>query len=220
MAAMSARFDDRLDFDGDAAWQGSDADRRAGVPAAFAENIGQEIRGAVHHEMRIGEIRDGVDEADHLYEAHDALEIAERRLQLREDVDGAEPRGCAPLVDWNIPARLCRRTLRPRHRSGSGPTRNAALRSRPPGCSSRAGAPGTGRTTPMDFSRASISFAIVRAPMLTGSRGLLTECAVGGQPPAMRACNSAPKAQLGCIAAASSLKASWLIVPGLCVRPW
>src|SRR6516225_8359482 len=66
-----------------------DLDRRSRMPAFVAERRDHEVGGAVHHLGTVEKGRIGIDEAaqaDHLL---DLVEIAERRLDLRQHVDHA-----------------------------------------------------------------------------------------------------------------------------------
>ena len=89
---------DRLDLDGDIDRQRSRADRRARMPALVAEDLDQQVGGAIDHLGMVGEVGHAIDEADKLDDALELVEIAAAGiLELRHDIDGAQPRRLARL---------------------------------------------------------------------------------------------------------------------------
>jgi hypothetical protein len=85
------QFDNHFDLDGDMAGELVDADSRAGVAAAVAEDLDQEFGGVVHGEWLVAEARGAGDEAEDLDDASRAVEAAG---------------GGAPLVDRQLRADL------------------------------------------------------------------------------------------------------------------
>jgi hypothetical protein len=76
--------------------------------ASLAENIGDEIGGAVDDEMLFGKVGHGSDEAIELQDPADTAEVSERRFGLREDVDGAKFSGALSGCDIDIAANKAR----------------------------------------------------------------------------------------------------------------
>src|SRR5690606_31520704 len=82
---------DGVDLDGGVEGKCRHADGGAGVFSGFAENVGDEVGGAVDHQVLLGEVGRGGDEAVELEDTADAAEVAAKsRLRLCEDVDGAK----------------------------------------------------------------------------------------------------------------------------------
>jgi len=75
-----------------------------GVPALLAEDLDDEVGGAVHHLRLVAETGRRIDEAGELHHPLDAVEITERCLGLGEDVDGAKPGGCPTILDPELGA--------------------------------------------------------------------------------------------------------------------
>ena len=75
------------------------ADRRAGVDAALAEDLVEQFREAVHHLWRLLEAGNAVDHPQHLDHARDPAQIAEYRLGLRQLLDRAQARRLVALLD-------------------------------------------------------------------------------------------------------------------------
>src|ERR1700674_2350406 len=65
--AASGDFEDRLDLDRCAEWQLSHPDRAAGVLAALAEYLAEQVGRAVDHRRLFGEVGRAVDEAGELH---------------------------------------------------------------------------------------------------------------------------------------------------------
>jgi len=76
------------------------------VFALVAKDSDHQIGRAVHYLGAIGEGRRGIDEAAEPHHAHDFVEIAERGLDLREEIDGTGARRLLPVVDGNAAAEL------------------------------------------------------------------------------------------------------------------
>ena len=81
-------------------------DGGTGVPALVAEHRDHEVGGAVHHLGPVEEVRLGIDEAAEPDHADDLVEVAERRLELRQQVDRAGARGGLALLDGDAAAEL------------------------------------------------------------------------------------------------------------------
>ena len=82
----------RLDLDRRVERQRGDADRGAGVLSGFAQNSGDQVGCAVHHLVLLDKVGSRGDEPAQPDAARDAAEIAQRRLRLGQDVDGAKAR--------------------------------------------------------------------------------------------------------------------------------
>ena len=95
-----------VDLDRGVVRQHGDADGRARVTPLLAENIDDEIGGAVHHLRPIDEARRRIDETVEPHHAYDAIEIAERGLDLGEEIDGAGARGGLAVLDRHRCAEL------------------------------------------------------------------------------------------------------------------
>ena len=78
-----------LDLDRAVQWQFSDADRRSCVAALIAQDLDDKIRRAIHDACEIGKTRRRVDESAEPDAARNLVEIAQGRLGLRENIDGA-----------------------------------------------------------------------------------------------------------------------------------
>ena len=90
----SGDLENRVHLDRHVARQRSAAHRGARVPPGIAEHLDHQIGGAVDHLRLLAVARHRIDEAAEPHAAHDLVEIAaDRGLELRENVDGAEPRG-------------------------------------------------------------------------------------------------------------------------------
>ena len=88
-----------------------------------------EIGGAVHHLGAVKEGRRGIDEAAEPHDAHDLVEIAERGLDLGQQVDRAGARGLLAVLDRDVVAELALGDeLAVGAEADSGRTRKAACR--------------------------------------------------------------------------------------------
>src|ERR1700682_1499388 len=86
-ASALSHFGDQLDLDARAERNLRDAEGRARMLAALAENVGEQLGCAVGHEMLLGEVERRVDEAHHLDDACHAVQVADVRVQRRDEVD-------------------------------------------------------------------------------------------------------------------------------------
>ena len=93
-----------------------DAHGRARVSPPIAENLHHQVGGAVHRLRQCVETRMDVEEAAEPHDLRHTVEIADRRLRLRDEVERAEPRRLVAgsiadpgvsLPRWTGPA--CRR---------------------------------------------------------------------------------------------------------------
>src|ERR1700750_3210008 len=84
-SARLSHRDNDLDLDRYSAGQRAHADRRAGVPAAVAENLDEEIGTAVDHFGVVFEIRGGVHHAEYLDDVLDPVEVAAECVLHRRD---------------------------------------------------------------------------------------------------------------------------------------
>src|SRR5215469_15749839 len=97
-------FEHPLDLDRSVRRQRGDADGGAGMAALVAKGLHHQVGGAVQDFWPIEKIRRGIDEAAQADDAHHLVEIAERGLDLRQQVDGAAACGRGALFDGNAGA--------------------------------------------------------------------------------------------------------------------
>src|SRR4051812_16989372 len=79
--------------------EGSHADGGARVPAALAPELDEQVGFAVHDLGHVVEVRPDADVADDLHDALDRVEVAQRRLDHGEMVEGAVARHRVALLD-------------------------------------------------------------------------------------------------------------------------
>src|SRR5262245_35048627 len=96
---LSGDLEQPLDLDCGVERQDGDADRGAGVPALVAEHLDHQVGGAVHHLRPVEEGGVRVDESTKPHDPHDLVEIAERDLDLSQEVDGAGAGGLLTVLD-------------------------------------------------------------------------------------------------------------------------
>src|SRR5665213_166797 len=107
LAIGSGELKHRFDFDRDSQWQGTDADRGAGMLAGIAEYLDHQIGGAVDDLRHLGELGGAVDEpAEAKHPLHLVEVAAAGDPQMRQDVEGAEPGGLLPIGDADPGAEL------------------------------------------------------------------------------------------------------------------
>src|SRR5437868_3041840 len=99
MPSGSANFDNGLDFYCRVQRQRRDTDRRPRMPAAIAEDLYQQVRGAVDDLVRLAEIGCRIDEAGELDDPRQAIEIADRGLQDGDEVDRRDAGAVTALLD-------------------------------------------------------------------------------------------------------------------------
>src|SRR4051794_28432095 len=73
--------------------QRRDADRRSGMTAVFAVEGNEQVGGAVYDLWRIAEAFGGIDEAEQLDDALDAVKVADYALDAGETADDGVLRG-------------------------------------------------------------------------------------------------------------------------------
>ena len=78
----------------------------AGVGALVAEYLTNQLAGAVGHQMLLGESGRGVDQAHQLDDARDFLQVAHRRLQGAQQVDGNGAGGLLAFGGGHVLAQL------------------------------------------------------------------------------------------------------------------
>src|SRR5262245_21482902 len=105
-ALPSGDLEHPVDFHRRIERQYRDTDSGADVAALVAKCHDHEVGGAVHDLRSLHEIRGAVDEAAEPDHARDLVEIAERRLDLRQEVNGAGSRAFLAFLDRNIRAQL------------------------------------------------------------------------------------------------------------------
>src|SRR5690349_15665740 len=85
----SGDFEDGIDLDSGVRGQRRDADGGAGVPALVAESRDHQVGSAVEHLRSVEEVGRGIDEPAEADDAHHLVEVAERGLDLRQQIDAA-----------------------------------------------------------------------------------------------------------------------------------
>src|SRR5689334_16787716 len=102
----SGHLEDGLDLDRRIGWQRGHADGGAGMTTLVAEGCDHQVGGAVQHLWPVEEIGRGIDETAEPDHPGDLVEIAERRLHLRQQIHRATlGRGIA-LLDGDAGAEL------------------------------------------------------------------------------------------------------------------
>src|SRR5215469_9280192 len=99
LAPTSGNFEQALDLDGCVRRKRRHADGGAGMPTLVAEHRNHQIGRTIEDLRSVEEIRRGIDEAAEANHAHDLVEIADRSLDLRKQVDAAAARGGIALFD-------------------------------------------------------------------------------------------------------------------------
>src|SRR4051812_16716374 len=85
----SGHLEHGVDFDGGIRGQRGDADRGAGMPALVAERRDHQVGGAVEYLGAVEEVGGGIDEPAEADDTDHLVEIAERGLDLRQQIDAA-----------------------------------------------------------------------------------------------------------------------------------
>src|SRR5262245_59520346 len=93
-------------FDSSVCRQSGHADRTARMPALVTKNLHHEVGGAIHDLGTVGEAGCRVNEAAKPDNAFDFVEVAERRLELCQQVDGAGAGRLLPTFDRDAAAQL------------------------------------------------------------------------------------------------------------------
>src|ERR1700756_1134917 len=99
-------FEDSFSLDCRVGWKHGDADSGAGMAPLVAEGRYHQVGGAVQHFRSIQKIRGRIDETTEPDHADHLVEIAERGLDLRQQVDGATARRGIALLDGNPGAKF------------------------------------------------------------------------------------------------------------------
>src|SRR6202035_3779733 len=102
----SGNLEQSLDLDRGVCRQRGDADGGAGMAALVAEGQNHQVGRAVQHLRSVEKIRRRIDEAAEPDHAHHLVEVADRGLDLRQQVDGATARGGIALFDGDAGAQL------------------------------------------------------------------------------------------------------------------
>src|SRR6266404_148670 len=102
----SGHFEDSIHLDGGIRGQGGDADGGAGMPALVAEGCDHQVGGAVEYLGAVEEVWRGIDEAAEPDHADHLVEIAERGLDLGQQIDAATLRRRVALFDGDAGAQL------------------------------------------------------------------------------------------------------------------
>ena len=86
-------FRDQVNLDGGARGQGINADGGAGVTTCRAEDGDQQVRSAINDLGLGGEIISAINKTAHAHDALDARQVPEFRLEHRQQLQHARPRG-------------------------------------------------------------------------------------------------------------------------------
>src|SRR5207245_7060702 len=84
----SGDLSDQIDLDARTHRDLHNTEGAAGMRALFGEHLAQQIRASVGDEVLFGEIGGAVDEAHHLHDALDLVQVADGRVQRAQQVDG------------------------------------------------------------------------------------------------------------------------------------
>src|SRR3990167_2964279 len=76
------------------------------MAALVAEHVDHQIGGAVHHLRSVGKAGRRIDEAAQPHDPGHLVELAEHRLDLRQQIDGAGARRLLAVLDRNAAAEL------------------------------------------------------------------------------------------------------------------
>ena len=98
-AAIAGKFSIEVDIQ-------LSADGGAGVAALVTEGGNHQVGGTVEHLRPVQEVGCRVDEAAEAHHAHDLVEVAERRLDLGQQVDGTAARRRGTVLDRNAGTEL------------------------------------------------------------------------------------------------------------------
>ena len=99
-------FGDQLDLDAGAQRDLRHAERAARMRALVAEHLGQQLGAAVGHQMLLGEVGRAVDQAHHLDDALDLVQVAHRGVQRAHQVDRHRARGGLAFFGVDVAAEL------------------------------------------------------------------------------------------------------------------
>src|SRR5919106_2558460 len=99
-------FRDQLDLHTRAEWNLRDAERTPGVRAALTKHFLEELRRAVGHDVLFGERWNAIDQNQQLDQPPHSIQVASRRVQGAQQVDGNAPRGFFSLLGRHACAEL------------------------------------------------------------------------------------------------------------------
>src|SRR5215204_4324888 len=102
----SCHFERALNLDSGIEREHGDADRGTGVASLVGKGGDHEVGGSVHDFGSVKEIGRGIDEAAEPDHAHQFVEIAERGLDLSEEIDGTGARRPLAVLDRHAGAEL------------------------------------------------------------------------------------------------------------------
>src|SRR5690606_10606949 len=91
--------------------EGAHAHSGTRVRAIFPENLHHEVRKTVDDLGVVGEFRDSVDHAQHLYDTFYPLEVPQFGLENGELVDPSDAGGPITFIDAEVPAQLADNVL-------------------------------------------------------------------------------------------------------------
>lgn len=99
-------LDDKLQFDGGVLWQAGNRNCGAGVLAFFAEELNQQVAGAINHLRTLIKTCHCVDVSAHEEDLADLVQIADRELDGGEGVEQADLSGGVAILDGALPTDL------------------------------------------------------------------------------------------------------------------
>src|SRR5947209_2706249 len=106
-----SHLNDEIDFERGPKWKIRGDQRAAGVKAALAEDLDQQLRGAVGDPVRFVEPRRAVDHDEHAGHLRYAIEVADRGLEDAKQLDGDVAGGRSRSAWGNILTHLTHEQL-------------------------------------------------------------------------------------------------------------
>src|SRR5262249_677601 len=104
--ARSSQYELAFDLNRRINRQRRDANSRTRVPALVAKDFDHQVGGAVHHLWAVEKCRRRIDETAEPHDARDLVEVAERDLDLRQEIDRTGARGPLAVLDRDDLAEL------------------------------------------------------------------------------------------------------------------
>src|ERR1700680_51014 len=99
--SCAANLEQSFDLDRRPERQRGGAHGGAGVAALVAEHFDHQVGGAVHHLWAVAETRRRIDETAEADHPRHLVELSERALELRQQIDYTGARRFLPVLDGN-----------------------------------------------------------------------------------------------------------------------